>query len=428
MFAPFTVPDANIVGAWYRFDPPSAPVIATSAGASRASVAVQSYGGVDTGTPLDVTPSTAATAPYATSLAAPSITTVTAGCRLVCGGVMDNSSSAWGGTPASMTLIADAAGGGVGRALGLADQTQASAGATGTKTWTGPGGSFGMGAFLAALRPATGAASPNAGNITFKYRLNGWVFPEFLMRHNTTTLDRQNDYGLRLPTPQDSRLRLYEHTNYSYGTPLGEGQVAVAAGVTVLVRVRVDGSRFRVKAWPQGGTEPDWMIDVTDTTYTAVGYWGFYAGAAGTAGAYVEVDDFRWDDGASGTTTTTETTTTTSSTSTVVPAGPSPWRWDNPNTRLVTDVGGTDTQVQVEVTAGPRWTTDTDDLPVDVLLGGELVTVTAAADITNLAPNPTLAVNATGWAADPGNGTVTAGRQAAGGKHGPSYYRITFEE
>lgn len=155
--APFTVPDNNIVGAWRRWKDGSwstGPTVTTSATAGRSSIIVDAYGGVDPTTPMDVTPTSAVTAPYATSIAPGAITTVTNGSYLVCGGMMDNSSSAWSGTPSGMSVVADAAGGGAGRALALARELKATAGSSGTKTWTAPS-SFGMGTFLAAVRPAT---------------------------------------------------------------------------------------------------------------------------------------------------------------------------------------------------------------------------------------------------------------------------------
>lgn len=277
-------------------------------------------------------------------------------------------------------------------------------------------------------RRLTTTPALNKGNITFKYRVSGRVYPEFIMRHNSTTLDRQNDYGIRLPTPQDTNLKLYKHANYSYGSALGSAPFPVVAGQTVLVRVSVDTSRFKVKCWAEGATEPDnWMIDVADTTYTSAGYWGFYAGSGGTAGNYLEVDSFHWDDGATGTTTQTTTTTTTNTTATPVLAGPSPWRWDNPNTQLHVPVDGTATTMQISITAGTPWTTDSTDFPFDLWIDGETVTVTGVVDIVNLALNPDLDVNATNWSGDLGNDTPgTAGRSTIGGFSGPALYRLEF--
>jgi hypothetical protein len=277
-------------------------------------------------------------------------------------------------------------------------------------------------------RRLTTTPAENGGNITFKYRVNGWVYPELLMRHGSTVLDRQNDYGLRLPTPQDGNLKLYKHVNYSYGSSLASVPFSVIAGQVVRIRLFIDGGRFQIKCWADGATEPEaWMIDVTDTTYTAAGYWGFYAGSGGTSGHYLEVDDFHWDDGETGETTTTVTTTTSNSTATPVPAGPSPWRWDNPNTELVTAVDGSTTVLQARVTAGAMWTTATEDLPIDLWLDGETVTATDIDDIVNLAPNPILAANATDWAVDPGDGTgVVGSRQTSGGWYSTNFYRVSF--
>lgn len=299
---------------------------------------------------------------------------------------------------------------------------------SGTVTLQSGWGRIAVGSSGIVSRRLASTPTENAGNITFKYRVSGWVFPEFLMRHNTTVLDRETDYGLRLPTPQDGTLRLYRHASYAYGSALAAVPFPVVAGQVVRCRILVDASNFKVKVWADGASEPAaWNVDATDTTITAAGYWGFYAGSAGTAGAHLEIDDFHWDDGETGETTVVTETTSTTVTATPVAAGPSPWRWDNPNSRLVTAVDGVSSGLQVEVTAGPTWTTDTADLPFDIVMGGEIVTVTAVEDLENLAPNPVLAVDATGWSGDPGSsGSAVAGREAIGGFFGPAFFRITF--
>lgn len=50
---------------------------------------------------------------------------------------------------------------------------------------------------------------------------------------------------------------------------------------------------------------------------------------------------------------------------------------DTDGSELADAVGPTDTQISVTVTAGPLWTLDPADLPFDVIMGGEIVTVTA---------------------------------------------------
>jgi hypothetical protein len=154
LFSPFFVDDGNTIGAYYRFDPPGAPTFTSSGSAAAASVLCQAYGGVDAAAPVDVTAATAVTSPYGSTLAVGGVTTVTPGARLVSGCLIDSPSNTIT-EPGGMTGVVDASGGGVGASISLADEDRSSAGATGTRTWSHDyGGTLGMGAFLAALRPA----------------------------------------------------------------------------------------------------------------------------------------------------------------------------------------------------------------------------------------------------------------------------------
>lgn len=56
---------------------------------------------------------------------------------------------------------------------------------------------------------------------------------------------------------------------------------------------------------------------------------------------------------------------------------------DTDGSELADAVGPTDTQISVTVTAGPLWTLDPADLPFDVIMGGEIVTVTAISGTSN---------------------------------------------
>lgn len=52
-------------------------------------------------------------------------------------------------------------------------------------------------------------------------------------------------------------------------------------------------------------------------------------------------------------------------------------RLDTDGSQLAAAASAADTSISVAVTAGPLWTTDTNDLPFDIALGGEVMTVTA---------------------------------------------------
>jgi hypothetical protein len=58
-------------------------------------------------------------------------------------------------------------------------------------------------------------------------------------------------------------------------------------------------------------------------------------------------------------------------------------RADTDGSELATGVDADDTTLSITVTAGPRWTTDPDQYPVDLLLGGEVVTATDCTGTSN---------------------------------------------
>lgn len=165
--SPVQVPDGDTIAAYYRVDPPAAPTGTSSGSAGRASVICQAYGGVDPGTPLDVSAVTAVTSPYATELAIGGVTTATDGALLLSACLIDSSSILLT-APSGMTTVWDATGGSVGRGVHLAQESRATAGATGARTWqTSPSTSIGLGAVMVALRPAgvsvTGSLAATAG-------------------------------------------------------------------------------------------------------------------------------------------------------------------------------------------------------------------------------------------------------------------------
>ena len=145
---------SETVAAYYQFTPGSAPTASTSAAASRITAITQSYANVDATTPIDVAASIT-TASGATSINAPTVTTVTAGALLLSVAMADTSPATrtWV-TPSGMTLVGQATVSG--RSLGLAQELRSTAGATGTRNWTHSpvSGGISMAAFQTALRPA----------------------------------------------------------------------------------------------------------------------------------------------------------------------------------------------------------------------------------------------------------------------------------
>ncbi len=152
----FVAPTDNGAGetiaGYYQFTPGSAPTATSSGAAGRVTAICQSYGGVDTNSPIDVAASI--TTGTATSINAPSVTTVTPDARMLSGAMADTSpvTRTWV-TPSGMTMVAQPTVSG--RSLGLAEEARPNAGATGTRSWTHtPSASVAMAAFSTALRPA----------------------------------------------------------------------------------------------------------------------------------------------------------------------------------------------------------------------------------------------------------------------------------
>lgn len=111
---------------------------------------VTAYRGVDNATPLDTPTATAVDASYtATSITVPGLTTSSNGTMLI-GGAACDCSSPLISPPTGWTELWEAGGG---QLAELADRTQASAGATGTATWT-LGAARGVAAWRTALKPA----------------------------------------------------------------------------------------------------------------------------------------------------------------------------------------------------------------------------------------------------------------------------------
>jgi hypothetical protein len=121
--------------------------------ADRVTGAMQRFSGVDTTNPTDVAASSVSyNNTSGTTAVVPAITTVTANTLLVSMAALHSSTVAWT-VPTSWTLINTSTG--TGRRQSWATIAQASAGTTGTVTWTKVSGTERRAAILTALRPAT---------------------------------------------------------------------------------------------------------------------------------------------------------------------------------------------------------------------------------------------------------------------------------
>ena len=144
---------------WHTGDPSSYTCTTDGDNTTTTGIMV-AYTGVDPTTPIDATASTHGQNTGTTNVV-PGITTVTDGAMLLSG--LAGDWSTYDLTPPSgMANVNHSTG--TGRVTGIADLVQATAGATGSKTWTTPTG-YATAAYLAALRPATGGATGGDGVI-----------------------------------------------------------------------------------------------------------------------------------------------------------------------------------------------------------------------------------------------------------------------
>ena len=113
-----------------------------------------------------------------------------------------------------------------------------------------------------------------------------------MLRSGDTTLDEDNAYGLRL---WPDAMELISFDASWIGTT-----IATAAGKThttgqaYWLRLKAAGAILQARTWIDGDTEPTgWDINVTDSTHTGAGWFGFYAAGYGTTGpgATVTIDD-----------------------------------------------------------------------------------------------------------------------------------------
>jgi PKD repeat protein len=141
------------IGASYAFN------VATG----RATAVMEALRYVHATTPVDVTPSTVGDTSSTAGLTVPSITTVTAGCRLESAYVINSATTEDTVLPATWTLIGKATLG-TGRRVHDAFKAQTAAGATGTVAWTKTGTApLPSAALLMAWRPATPTGGGGGG-------------------------------------------------------------------------------------------------------------------------------------------------------------------------------------------------------------------------------------------------------------------------
>lgn len=77
-------------------------------------------------------------------------------------------------------------------------------------------------------------------------------------------------------------------------------------------------------------------------------------------------------------------------------------RADTAGSELASGITSTATSISVATTSGPVWTTDHEESPWDLRIGGEVITVSAVGTVLN--DNPFFASDASGWIAN--NGTI----------------------
>jgi hypothetical protein len=142
---------ANLYAVYWAVNPGAGPTVSTTSAVGRWTCIVQSYTGVNTGSPIDATQQT--TTGNGTSLAATGVTTAHDG-ALVMSMYMVDSSSRTLTQPGTMTMVKSYTVSGGGQALAVAEETKASAGATGTRTWSMSSTALDQTAVVWALKPA----------------------------------------------------------------------------------------------------------------------------------------------------------------------------------------------------------------------------------------------------------------------------------
>lgn len=138
--------------AYWRLNPPGNPTVSTTGTSGRATAICQSFGGVDTTTPIDIV-GTINTPGGVTSITLAGVTTTKDGALLISVVNCDTSSRPFV-HPSGMTNIQEYSAASNGRALVMDGEVRATAGATGTKTWSmNPSATLPMAGVNFALRP-----------------------------------------------------------------------------------------------------------------------------------------------------------------------------------------------------------------------------------------------------------------------------------
>jgi len=73
---------------------------------------------------------------------------------------------------------------------------------------------------------------------------------------------------------------------------------------------------------------------------------------------------------------------------------------DTDGSELAAAVDADDTTLSIAVTAGPLWTSDPSDMPFDLRVGGEVVTVLSPGVLVNAGQNPFFDTDTSGWSAE----------------------------
>jgi len=198
------------------------------------------------------------------------------------------------------------------------------------------------------------------------------------IRGNMSGADLVDGYLLSLG--KDATAYVYQITDYGgTGTvELGSFSFSASSGSTYGFRLRAEGTRIMARLWSGAeGYDPvddaatyPWDVDETDATWSS-GPVGVTVGAGNAAVQHAITFDDIVVTAADGTAESTETTLTP------IAAGPSDTRYGTGGSVLDDALTIDGTSADVLVVYGPAWTEDEDDLPLDLVIGGERVTCTA---------------------------------------------------
>lgn len=230
-----TVNQANVVVKWGYYhivaDTTLEPASYTFTwtGAIRATGIIVAYSGVDTTTPMDVATPTTAGAGTGGTLAVGSITTVTDGAMLLSGAGQDSSGTGTCTPPGTMSAIAAAPS--AGKAARLADETFATAGPTGTRTWSFSSSTLAHAVWLAALRPATSGTAVN-GTATGTFTFSGTAAGTKEVFGAATAPLTFGAAAAGIPDVQGSAAAAFGFTGTAAGIPGVQGQATGSLAFT----------------------------------------------------------------------------------------------------------------------------------------------------------------------------------------------------